>query len=46
MKRALQRIKEGTYGVSDVSRKPIPIERLEVIPYAITLGGEQPVERE
>src|SRR4029077_15927337 len=34
--RALARIDTGTYGVSEVSGKPIPIERLEAIPYAAT----------
>ena len=35
--RALARIDAGTYGVSEVSGKAIPIERLEAIPYAVTL---------
>jgi DnaK suppressor protein len=42
--RALQRIEEGTYGISEVSGKPIPIERLEAVPYATTLVDEQPPE--
>jgi DnaK suppressor protein len=42
--RALQRIGEGTYGISEVSGKPIPIERLEAVPYATTLVDEQPPE--
>jgi DnaK suppressor protein len=42
--RALQRIEEGTYGTSEVSGKPIPIERLEAVPYATTLVDEQPPE--
>ena len=37
---ALRRIEEGTYGVSEVSGKAIPIERLEAVPYAVTLVGE------
>jgi DnaK suppressor protein len=44
--RALARIDAGTYGVSEVSGKPIPIERLEAIPYAATLVDEQPFEPE
>ncbi len=44
--RALARIDAGTYGVSEVSGKPIPIERLEAIPYAATLVDEQPLEPE
>jgi RNA polymerase-binding protein DksA len=46
VERALERIEHGTYGVSEVSGKPIPIDRLEAAPYATTLVGEQPVERE
>ncbi len=44
--RALERIDAGTYGVSEVSGKPIPIERLKAIPYAATLVGEEPLEPE
>ncbi len=43
VERALQRIKNGSYGISEVSGKPIPVERLEAIPTAATLVGEQPV---
>ena len=46
VERALERIEHGTYGVSEVSGKPIPIDRLEAAPYATTLVGEQPVEPE
>jgi DnaK suppressor protein len=42
--RALERIKAGTYGLSEVSGKPIPIERLEAVPYATTLVNEQPLD--
>ncbi len=42
--RALDRIEAGTYGLSEVSGKPIPIERLEAVPYAATLVDEQPLE--
>ena len=42
--RALARIDAGTYGVSEVSGKPIPIGRLEAVPYAATLVDEQPLE--
>jgi DnaK suppressor protein len=44
--RALERIQQGTYGLSEVSGKPIPIERLEALPYATTLVGERPPEPE
>ena len=32
--RAFQKFEEGTYGVCDVSGRPIPVNRLEAIPYA------------
>ncbi len=46
VKKALERIEQGTYGLSEVSGKPIPIERLEAIPYATTLVDERPLEPE
>ena len=33
--RAFQKIEEGTYGICDVSGKPIPASRLELIPFAL-----------
>jgi DnaK suppressor protein len=43
--RALAKIDNGTYGLSDVSGRPIPRERLEALPEAVcTLSEEQ--ERE
>jgi RNA polymerase-binding transcription factor DksA len=42
--RALARIAAGTYGVSEVSGKPIPRERLEALPTATTLVDETPPE--
>jgi DnaK suppressor protein len=44
--RALERIGQGTYGISEVSGKPIPVERLEALPYATTLVDERPPEPE
>jgi DnaK suppressor protein len=41
LKRALQKIDEGTYGLSDVSGEPIPEERLEAMPDAINTLAEQ-----
>lgn len=32
--RAFQKIEEGTYGICDVSGEPIPVSRLELIPFA------------
>ncbi len=41
VERALQKIDEGTYGVSDASGSLIPLERLEVMPEAIYTLAEQ-----
>ena len=41
IERAQSRINMGTYGVSEVSGKPIPIERLEALPTATTLIDEE-----
>lgn len=44
--RALQKIEEGTYGLSDRSGEPIPRDRLEAVPEALyTLSEEQVRER-
>ena len=43
---ALDRLREGAYGVSEVSGARIPIERLEAVPWATTLPGEEPIEDE
>ena len=45
IEKALARIADGTYGYSEVSGKPIPSERLEVLPYATTLVDEKLPER-
>jgi DnaK suppressor protein len=45
--RALQKIDEGTYGLSDVNGEPIPKGRLEAMPEAIrTVEEQQRFERE
>ncbi len=41
IQRALQKIDEGTYGLSDESGDPIPKARLEAMPEAIYTVGEQ-----
>jgi RNA polymerase-binding transcription factor DksA len=41
VKKALARIEAGTYGTSEVSGKPIPLDRLEAVPSATTLVGEE-----
>lgn len=41
VERALQKIDEGTYGVSDASGHLIPVERLEAAPEAIYTLAEQ-----
>jgi DnaK suppressor protein len=40
---ALKRLQEGTYGLSEVSGKPIPLERLEILPWATCLVDETPL---
>ena len=43
--RALKKIEEGTYGLSDKSSQPIPLERLEALPEALyTLSEERALE--
>ncbi|MEA3149784.1 MAG: DnaK suppressor protein [Gammaproteobacteria bacterium] len=41
VERALRKIEEGTYGLSDASGEPIPIERLDAVPEAIYTLAEQ-----
>ena len=41
IERALQKIGDGTYGLSDASGAPIPIERLEAAPEALYTLAEQ-----
>ncbi len=41
VERALQKIEEGTYGLSDESGEPIPQGRLEAVPEAIRTVEEQ-----
>jgi DnaK suppressor protein len=40
---AFEKIEQGTYGLSDHSGKPIPVERLEAVPYANLLTDEQEI---
>jgi DnaK suppressor protein len=46
VERALQKIEEGTYGLSDDSGEPIPRGRLEAVPEAIRTVEEQGRYRE
>jgi DnaK suppressor protein len=41
IERALQKIADGTYGLSDASGAPIPVERLEASPEALYTLAEQ-----
>jgi DnaK suppressor protein len=46
IERALQKIQEGSYGLSDVSDEPIPKARLEATPEAIlTVQEEEAIEK-
>jgi DnaK suppressor protein len=38
---ALKRIDSGTYGVSEVTGDPIPLARLEAVPWATTNVGDE-----
>lgn len=40
LEHALERLEKGLYGVSEVSGQPIPVERLEAIPWTTVLVGE------
>jgi len=44
IERALQKIAEGSYGLSDLSGKPIPKSRLEATPEAILNLDERPAK--
>ena len=46
VERALQKIEEGTYGLSDDSGEPIPRGRLEAVPEAIRTVEEQQRSRD
>lgn len=37
IQKALNKIKEGTYGICEKTGKPIPVERLKVFPAAATI---------
>jgi DnaK suppressor protein len=41
IERALQRIEDGTYGLSAASGKPIPVDRLKAFPEALYTEEEQ-----
>ncbi len=46
VERALQKVEEGTYGLSDESGEPIPRGRLEAVPEAVRTVEEQERYRE
>ena len=39
--RASQRLESGTYGVSEITGEPIPVARLEAVPWATTNVGDE-----
>lgn len=46
VERALEKIKEGTYGLCDLTEKPIPKKRLDAIPYAtMTVEAQDKMEK-
>ena len=44
IERAQQKMDEGTYGICDRTHKPIPVERLEAIPYATLTVEAQAIQ--
>ena len=42
--RALQKMDDGTYGICDKTHKPIPVERLDVLPYATLTVEAQSIQ--
>ncbi|WP_213318655.1 TraR/DksA family transcriptional regulator [Chlamydiifrater volucris] len=46
IERALEKIKENTYGICDVSGEEIPLQRLKAIPYAnMTVQAQEKYEK-
>ena len=45
VERALAKMEEGRYGVSEESGKPIPLARLEAVPWARRTAGEEEARR-
>ena len=44
--RALEKIEENTYGICDITGKPIPKARLEAVPYAtLTVEAQEKLEK-
>jgi len=41
IERALEKIDDGTYGLSDVTGRPIPMDRLRTVPEAICTLAEE-----
>jgi DnaK suppressor protein len=46
IQRALEKIEQGTYGLSDVSGEPIPRARLEAMPEAVSTVEEKQASEE
>jgi len=44
--RALLRIEQGSYGISEITGKPISPERLDALPWATTNVGDKPAADE
>ena len=46
IERALEKIEEETYGVCDITGEPIPLPRLEAVPYAtMTVKAQEKFEK-
>ena len=46
VERALLRMEQGNYGISEITGQPISAERLDAIPWATTNVGDKPAADE
>jgi DnaK suppressor protein len=46
IEKALERMRDGTYGICEITGKPIPLARLQALPYATTrVDAQRALER-
>jgi DnaK suppressor protein len=47
IEKALERMRNGTYGICEITGKPIPLARLQALPYATTrVDAQRELERQ
>ena len=44
IERAMEKLEDGSYGICDKTHQPIPVERLEAIPYATLVVSAQSIQ--